>query len=82
MKKIWEELEMTYDDWRKLAEAFYSLAHNDFKDFMALPPHLKETPAGLLCKEYMDKRDHELVEKAGYLITRSKCWYVYLGRIM
>jgi len=69
-------------EWRKLAFAFYSLAHNDFKDFSALEPELKITEAGRLCSEYIKTKNHDLIEKAGYLLTDTKQWYVYLGRIM
>jgi hypothetical protein len=69
-------------DWRKLAFAFFSLAHNDPKDFEALEPWLKQTPVGRLCAEYIETRNHELIEQAGYLLTGTKQWYVYLGRIM
>ncbi len=82
MKKIWDELEMTREDWWKLAGAFYCLAHNDFRQFLALDDHLKKTPAGELCSRYMETSEHDLVELAGRLITGSKHWYVYLGRIM
>ncbi len=82
MKKIWDELEMTREDWWKLARAFYGVAHNDFKHFLALSADLKKTPAGELCSRYMETREHDLVERAGRLITGSKHWYVYLGRIM
>jgi hypothetical protein len=69
-------------DWRKLASAFYSLAHNDPREFNALEPRLKDTEAGRLCSEYMRTKDHEFIEKAGYLLTGTKQWYVYLGQSM
>lgn len=69
-------------EWRKLAFAFYSLAHNDPKDFNALEPGLKETEVGRLCSEYIQSKDRQLIEKAGYLLTGTKHWYLYLGRIM
>ncbi len=82
MTKIWEDLEMTQEDWWLLARAFYCLAHNDFKKFNALPDKLKKHPAGKLCSRYMKTRDHDLVEQAGKILTHSHHWYVYLGRIM
>ena len=69
-------------DWRKLAFAFYSLAHNDSRDFEALEQRLKDTEVGRLCAEYIESRDHQLIEQAGYLLTGTKQWYVYLGRSM
>lgn len=75
-------LDIDRDDWRKLAIAFYSLAHNDQRDFDALEPRLKETEVGRLCADYIETRDHQLIERAGYLLTGTKEWYVYLGRCM
>ncbi len=69
-------------DWKKLAYAFYALAHNDQKAFDELEPRLKNTPVGKLCSEYIRSRDHQLIEQAGYLLTGTKQWYVYLGRSM
>lgn len=82
MKKIWEELNLAQKEWWSLAGAFYCLAHNDFKKFNALPEKLKKHPVGILCSEYMETRDHALVDRAGYILTHSHHWYVYLGRIM
>ena len=70
------------DDWQKLAFAFFSLAHNDQRDFDALEPRLRETEVGRLCTEYIETQDHRLIERAGYLLTGTKEWYVYLGRCM
>ena len=69
-------------EWRKLASAFYSLAHNDEREFNELEPELKETEVGRLCSEYMETKDHQLIEKAGYLLTHTKYWFVYIGRSM
>jgi len=69
-------------DWWELAYAFYSLAHNDPKDFNALEPRLKNTEIGRLCSEYIRSKDHQFIDKAGYLLTGTKQWYVYLGRSM
>lgn len=68
-------------DWRKLAFAFYALAHNDRKDFDELEQSLKDTEAGRLCSEYIKSKDSRLLDKAGYLLTGTKQWYVYLGRM-
>jgi len=69
-------------DWWKLTSAFYSLAHNDPRAFNTLEPRLKNTEAGRLCSEYIRTKDHEFIEKAGYLLTGTKHWYVYIGRCM
>jgi hypothetical protein len=69
-------------DWRRLAFAFFSLAHNDPTDFDKLEPRLKNTEVGRLCSEYLRSGDHQLIEKAGYLLTGTRQWYVYLGRSM
>jgi hypothetical protein len=69
-------------DWRKLALAFYSLAHNDAKDFKALEPELKNTEVGRLCSEYLQTGDYQIIEQAGYLLTGTREWYIYLGRSM
>ena len=82
MKKIWEQLDLTYKEWRRLAEAFYDLAHNDFDAFIALPEKLQNLPAGKLCTRYMETGDHDLLDQAGYILIRSKQWRVFLGRIM
>ena len=42
------ELDRSSKEWRKLASAFYSLAHNDQREFDALEQELKETKAGRL----------------------------------
>jgi hypothetical protein len=69
-------------DWRKLTSAFYSLAHGDPKEFNALEPRLKNTGVGRLCSEYIQTRDRQFIEDAGYLLTGTKQWYVYIGRCM
>ena len=68
-------------DWRRLAFAFYSLAHNDPRDFQALEPELQDTEAGRLCAEYIRTGEAELLEQAGTLLTGTHQWYIYLGRI-
>ena len=62
--------------------AFYELAHNDPNLFDALEPRLKNTEVGRLCSEYIETKDRQLIEKAGYLLSGTKYWYIYLGRIM
>lgn len=65
--------------WRKLANAFYCLAHNDFDAWMVLPKKLKQTDVGLICEQYLKTRNEGLVEKAGILLAGHH-WYVALGR--
>ena len=76
----WNRLGMAEQDWRALSRAFYSVAHNDFKEFEALPEALKLHQVGRLCTEYIKTRDRELVEEAGRALTFTKNWYTYLGR--
>lgn len=70
------------EDWWELAFAFYSLAHNDPRDFNQLEPRLKNTEVGRLCAQYMQSGDQRFIEQAGYLLTGTKHWYAYLGRMM
>jgi hypothetical protein len=65
--------------WRKLANAFYSLAHNDFDAWITLPKNLKQTDVGLICEQYLRTENEYLIEKAGCLLA-GKHWYVALGR--
>ena len=76
------DMDRSSSEWRKLASAFYSLAHNDKREFNALEPKLKDNIVGRLCEEYLRTGDHELIERAGYLLTHTKQWYVYIGRCM
>lgn len=69
-------------EWRKLAAAFFALAHNDFELFHRLEPHLQQTEVGQLCSQYIESGDHALVEQAGIRLTGSRAWYAYLGRSM
>ena len=69
-------------DWRRLAFAFYSLAHHHPEDFHALEAELQESEAGQLCAEYLRTGDAGLLERAGYLLTGTEQWYIYLGKIM
>ena len=50
-----------------MTSAFYSLAYNTLREFNALEPRLKDTEAGRLCSGYIRTKDHEFIEKAGYL---------------
>ena len=82
---LWIErcaMDRSSKEWRKLASAFYALAHNDEREFNELEPELKETEVGQLCSEYIRTKDFDLIEKAGYLLTHTKYWYVYIGRSM
>ena len=65
--------------WRKLASAFYNLAHNDFDSWNDLPYELKQTDVGMICEKYLKTKNSNLVEKAGCLLA-GKYWYVALGR--
>ena len=69
-------------DWRKIAFAFYALAHNDQDEFDKLEERLKNTEVGKMCSAYIVSKDSQLLDKAGYLLTGTKQWYIYLGRIM
>lgn len=73
---------MAHDkNWRELAFAVYALAHNDAKLFHALSPEQKDSEVGKLCQRYLETRDHDLIDKAGRLLTGgSKHWYTYIGR--
>jgi hypothetical protein len=66
--------------WRQLAFAFYAVAHNDFELFEALPQEQKDSEVGRLCQQYMRNKDSQLLDQAGYLLTGTKEWYVYIGR--
>lgn len=80
MKKIWDEVNLSQEDWFALARAFYAVAHCDFEAFRNLPEHLRKHPAGLLCAEYIETRDTDTLNSAGYMITHTSHWYVFLGR--
>ncbi len=69
-------------DWTRLAFAFYSLAHDDPSDFNALEPRLQNTEVGRLCAEYIRTGDNQLLDQAGYLLTGTHSWHIYLGRSM
>jgi hypothetical protein len=71
---------MDREDWQRLADAFYALAHGDEAPFDLLPDLLKELPAGRICARYLEERDSALLEEAGYQLTGSRHWYVCLGR--
>jgi len=76
----WNRLGMTEKDWKALANAFYSLAHNDMKDFDALPTRLKLHPIGRICTRFIDTGNSKYIEEAGYALTHTREWYVFLGR--
>jgi len=82
MTHSWERIGISQPEWRLLAGAFYALAHSVDAEFLALPEALRDHPIGQLCAEYMQTGDRELLEKAGYALTHTKEWYVYLGRCM
>lgn len=82
MMKAWERLGLECGQWWSLAAAFYHLAHNDWKRFDSLPDGLKATEAGKLCSLYRHTGEFEFLDRAGRVITGSRSWYVYLGRIM
>ena len=65
--------------WRKLVNAFYCLAHNDFDDWIVLPKKLKQTDVGLICEQFIQTKNERLIEEAGNLLA-GKHWYVALGR--
>ena len=69
-------------DWQCLARAFYALAHNDPGDFNQLEQELKDSEVGKLCAEYLRSGDYQCLERAGFLLTGTEHWYVYLGRHM
>lgn len=66
-------------DLRKLGQAFYNLAHDDFEAFHLLDQELKDTDAGLICQKYIKIKNEGLIDQAGRLIA-GKQWYVALGR--
>jgi len=76
----WNKLGMSEKDWRSLASAFYALAHSDTKPFDALPGRLKLHPIGRICTRFIESGDHKYIDEAGYALTHTKEWYVYLGR--
>lgn len=65
--------------WRRLAYAFYNLAHNNFDLWNELPDPLKQTDVGIICEKYIQTRGSNLIDKAGCLLA-GKHWYVALGR--
>jgi len=65
--------------WKKLANAFYALAHNDDKAWQKLPQELKNSDVGVLCEAYLETKDSDLIHQAGELLA-GKHWYVALGR--
>lgn len=68
-------------DWNALATAFFALAHGSRSEYDALPDVLRDSQVGKLCGLYLENRDPELLDKAGLLLTGSRDWYTYLGRV-
>jgi len=74
-----ELMENDFTSWRKLANAFYALAHNDESEWRSLPSELKDSDVGILCEAYLKTYDSSLINQAGELLA-GKHWYVALGR--
>ncbi|WP_092026049.1 hypothetical protein [Marinobacter zhejiangensis] len=79
MKKSIEQLKKNNEDWRKVAIAFYSVAHGDLSDWKDLPDYLKKSEIGEVCQKYIDTKDSKYLEEAGQIIA-GKNWYTALGR--
>ncbi|MDA7086402.1 hypothetical protein PH586_08425 [Pseudomonas sp. SA3-5] len=75
-KTLWQEKN---EQWVRLASAFYSMAHNDEKPWRELPTFLRETDVGLICEEYLNNQDSDLIHQAGELLAGPQ-WYAALGR--
>lgn len=76
----WTHLGLDRVDWKQLADAFYALAHGDRAPFDGLPVSLRMHSAGILCARYLEEGDPTLLEEAGFQLTGSRQWYVFLGR--
>jgi len=61
--------------------AFYALAHGSRAEYDALPVTLRESQVGRLCGLYLENSDPELLDQAGVLLTGSRDWYTFLGRM-
>lgn len=68
-------------EWKALASAFFALAHGSRSEYDALPDVLRDSQVGKLCGLYLDNRDPELLDQAGFILTGSRNWYTYLGRV-
>ena len=77
----WTDLQLSKTDWNKFALAFYELAHHDFDRFDQLPPDLKKHQVGVLCSKFIKTADNDFLDQAGHLLTGSRDWYTYLGRL-
>jgi len=77
----WNRLNISREDWTELALAFYAVAHGSRTEYDALPALLKESPAGKLCGLYLENPDPELLDQAGLILTGSRDWYTFLGRM-
>jgi hypothetical protein len=82
MGEIWKDLGISREAWYSLAAGFYALAHSDRRAFDALPPDLKEHPAGQLCCSFLETNNRAFLDRAGLMLCGTKDWYVYLGRCM
>lgn len=69
------------NEWNAIAAAFYALAHGSRAEYDALPAVLRESQVGKLCELYLANRDPDLLDQAGLLLTGSRDWYTYLGRV-
>ncbi|USD23104.1 hypothetical protein ACJJIX_15510 [Microbulbifer sp. VAAC004] len=67
------------EDWRAITFAFYSLVHNDLRDWEKLPDELKNSDMGGLCQKYIDTKDIRYLIEAGEMLA-GKNWYTALGR--
>lgn len=65
-----------------MASAFLALAHGSREEYDALSESLKKSPAGELCRLYLENRDPGLLDQAGLILTGSRDWYTYLGRAL
>lgn len=70
------------EEWKALAAAFFALAHGSRAEYDALPAVLRNGRVGRLCGLYLEHNDPELLDQAGILLTGSRDWYTYLGRMI
>ncbi|MFO7627646.1 MAG: hypothetical protein R6V62_10330 [Candidatus Fermentibacteraceae bacterium] len=69
------------EGWKALASAFFALAHGSRAEYDALPVVLRESQVGKLCGLYLENRDPDLLDQAGLILTGSRDWYTFLGRV-
>ncbi|GAA5442575.1 hypothetical protein Misp06_00749 [Microbulbifer sp. NBRC 101763] len=79
IKKSLEEIKANNKEWRKIAFAFYSVAHNDLREWQELPDDLKASEVGDICQKYIESKDIKYLEEAGQMIA-GKNWFIALGR--